>query len=1133
MSKSASTAENSSSSLLLSPRSTINNNNSLSVGHTTPRVSNNNIQSQASPSVVDSHQNNNENSRTSGISSAWSKPSSSLTNATKKSSGTPQAWRNDQSSESPSINSSNVSSPEVKINPRETFNKNKGNNYSQKNLHSFRVVNVSSTSSNTSSQVKSPKPSSSNTVKKPPSPSIPSATPSQDENSKNSALSSLTSPRGGVDCSQEMKDDLKRYIEELHRECEVNGQDFTMEVVNILSSTCNELSELLQRQTEQRSTMNISSSSSMADIISGPFLNDSITSPSNFGQIQKSTSFEELFNSPSFGTQGRCWGDVSPDISPPSSPDIMSVRERLSSPSRRKLSPEDIRRRQEEKMARSAWNRQTKQIQQEVKFLREAEKQKEVLKKREKELEETKKRQEEKHERARKNNQIHIKKVMEEARKESEKVEEVKFIKSLEEEKNKFQLDQKLSASQERREREQNKIKVKCTKDLEKEKAAKLRREQLEAERQKEIYESIKAKEKKGELIKEKKEKESAERINKKVEYEKKIQKTKKESELTTHLLSEKLEKKLEAAEDRKTKTIETKKAKASIDLKKVEEARKRAVSPPKTENSVVLLPSSEEDPSHNTKKANKKFKKAKQKFLKAFESMEKKLLQIRPKTKPKTTLFKKTVQHIKDPTKPEVLISALLSISRITRNDSLEALRDEGALDCVCLQMSQSKDAEERSAYIHALNTLCKNKENLIYINTTNSLICSILQTAIDVGNQPSSLPELEMMIVIITKLLQTPTAEAVETEVMFKDYFIDFIVNTKLLDTIKAQVKYVDEISLQERSSFILKSLELVRVLTTFPYAKVRHLPVYVQKKGTEVENLIDKFRKTNIIDILPVLSTMILANGPLRGNTKPEMNDLALKITFLTFRILNNLSCIDLDFVQKTLGETFQTELFHIIGYLLAYIESVNYEPSIVVYDGFTSTTPNNKITIPDLLNEIILEIGYFCLECQSNQDMLHYHNGRNPTLLQRLISLPEKYYSEHQNRQILLPTLICAVFENDTNREILRKEMNTSILIQFIEQEVQALKKDTNLRNKFNVPHPRFQFENRFPLKSTEKAISYLEGKYNMLPEEPEHSELNTSSIHEEDLVLEDLSEPKSHVQKEDLSKESPQKEVFNN
>ncbi|KAG2393938.1 hypothetical protein C9374_003702 [Naegleria lovaniensis] len=1082
--------------------------------HTTPRGS-----GTQQLSSVETNNNNSESSRSmvvssssSGISSAWSKPaSSSCTNAPTKKSSTTQAWRND--AVSPSVN---TSPQELKINLRDT--KSKGNTYSQKNLHSFRVVNVSS-----SSNVKSPKPGSSTFTRKPSS-EIQSSS-SQDETPKNSALSSvaLTSPRG--DCSQEMKDDLKRYIEELHRECEVNGQDFTMEVVNILSSTCNELSELLQRQTEQRSSTNLSSSNSpsMADLVSGSLLNDVIPSPSNFGQIQYNTSFEELFNSPSFGTQGRCWGDVSPDISPPSSPDIMSVRERLSSPSRRKLSPDDIRRRQEEKMARSAWNRQTKQIQQEVKFLREAEKQKEVLKKREKELEETKKRQEEKHERARKNNQIHIKKVMEEARKESEKVEEVKFIKTLEEEKNKFQLDQKLSASQERREREQHKIKVKCTKDLEKEKAAKLRREQLEAERQKEIYESIKAKEKKGELIKEKKEKESAERINKKVEYEKKIQKTKKETELTTHLLSEKLEKKLEAAEDRKTKTIETKKAKASIDLKKVEEARKRAVSPPKTENSVVILPISEEDPSHNTKKANKKFKKAKQKFLKAFESMEKKLLQIRPKTKPKTTLFKKTVQHIKDPTKSEVLISALLSISRITRNDSLETLRDEGALDCVCLQMSQCKDAEERSAYIHALNTLCKNKENLIYINTTNSLICSILQTAIDVGNQPSSLPELEMMIVIITKLLQTPTAEAVETEVMFKDYFIDFIVNTKLLDTIKAQVKYVDEISLQERSSFILKSLELVRVMTTFPYAKVRHLPVYVQKKGTEIENLIDKFRKTNIIDVLPVLSTMILANGPLRGNIKPEMNDLALKITFLTFRILNNLSCIDLDFVQKTLGETFQTELFHIIGYLLAYIESVNYDPSIVVYDGFTA--PNTKITVPDLLNEIILEIGYFCLECPSNQDMLHYHNGRNPTLLQRLISLPERYYTDPQNRQILLPTLICAVFENDTNREILKQEMNVLILVQFIEQEVEALKKDTNLRNKFNVPHPRFQFENRFPLKSRDKAISYLEGKYNMFNEEPNSEPSHDTSItHEEDLVLEDLSDqPKTMEQKEDVSK----------
>ena len=830
--------------------------------------------------------------------------------------------------------------------------------------------------------------------------------------------------------------------------------------------------------------------------------------PTNF------TTFEDLFNNPNFGTQGRAWGDVSPDNSPPGSPDLISVRDRLSSPNRRRMSPDDIRRRQEDKMAKSAWNRQTKQIQQEVKFLKEAERQKEVLKRREKELEESKKKQEEKHERARKNNQIYIKKVMEEARKESEKVEEVKFIKSLEEEKNKYQLDQKLTASQERRERERGKIKEKCTKDLEKEKAAKLRREQLEAERQQSFIESIKAKEKKGELIKEKKEKETAERIIKKVEYEKKIQKTKKETELSSQHLSEKLEKKLEAAEDRKSKTIETKKAKASIDIKKVEEARKRAMSPPKIEPSVTPIVEQPEPEHHvSNKKSNKKFKKAKQKFMKVFETMEKKLLQIKPKSKPKTTLFKKTVQHIKQG-KLDLTIPALLSISRIVRNDSLEALRDEGAIECVCNQMALSKDTNERSAYVQALNALCKNKENLIYINT-NALICPILQTGIEIGSQATpSLPELEMILVAITKLLQTPSSEAIETEVMFKDYFIDFIINTKLLDLIKPQIKYADDATQPEpRSSFILKTLEMVRVMTTFPYAKVRHLPVYIQKKGVEIENLVNKFKTTNIVDILPLLSSMLLANGPLRGITKPEISHTALQITFLSFRLLNNLASIDLDFIQKTLGETFQTELFHIMGYLFSYFESVKYDPSVVIYENFSPGPMVARINVLDLLNETILLLGYFCLENQPNQDMLHYHNGRNPTLLQRLTSLPSQYFTVMDNKQILFPTLICAVFENDTNREIFRGEMDVSVLTQYINQVMDMLKKDTNLKMKLNVPHPRFQFENRFQLKQTEMAIRYFEGKYDKLTD-------NMVPPIEDDMVIEEV-DASDH---KDLSKE---------
>lgn len=45
---------------------------------------------------------------------------------------------------------------------------------------------------------------------------------------------------------------------------------------------------------------------------------------------------------------------------------------------------------------------------------------------------------------------------------------------------------------------------------------------------------------------------------------------------------------------------------------------------------------------------------------------------------------------------------------------------------------------------------------------------------------------------------------------------------------------------------------------------------------------------------------------------------------------------------------------------------------------------------------ILNELILLIGYFCLQNSSNQELLQH--SKSPTILERLCGLPFQYFSD---------------------------------------------------------------------------------------------------------------------------------------
>ena len=196
--------------------------------HTTP--SNNESKALASPQI---------HNQTSGMSSSWNKSTTTQgSSSTKSSIFNTTAWQPASGSNmDPPVINTNVSTAQQEN--KSNLGKVKGNAYSQKNLHSFRVVNVSSNSNPlTGSPTKSPKPGSSpasiHQQKK--SSTIQFCMPLAEE-----AKNTLTLP---LDYGNEMKEYLKRFVEELFRECEINGPGFTSEIINILSTASCELSDV-------------------------------------------------------------------------------------------------------------------------------------------------------------------------------------------------------------------------------------------------------------------------------------------------------------------------------------------------------------------------------------------------------------------------------------------------------------------------------------------------------------------------------------------------------------------------------------------------------------------------------------------------------------------------------------------------------------------------------------------------------------------------------------------------------------------------------------------------------------------------------------------------------------------------
>ncbi|KAK3584862.1 hypothetical protein CHS0354_027613 [Potamilus streckersoni] len=266
------------------------------------------------------------------------------------------------------------------------------------------------------------------------------------------------------------------------------------------------------------------------------------------------------------------------------------------------------------------------------------------------------------------------------------------------------------------------------------------------------------------------------------------------------------------------------------------------------------------------------------------------------------------------------------------------------------------------------------------------------------------------------------------------------------------------------KDAAEFLQHSLGLLVAMTKF--MSKRKSSIFQKKKMEDPTQLISTFEVTELVGIVSLLYGMLLHSGtPSRGDaTPPEFPTHTIAVATTGLRMLNHMALLDIDMLQKTLGdEGVSLEFRHIASYLIWYCSHHQSE---------------------ELLHEVVLCVGYFTVMNADNQVVIQ--SGQAPTVLQQLCSLPFQYFSDPRLTIVLFPTLISCCYNNQANRLILEQELSCTLLSNFIEEkQLEAQlnkipsaptgKKDNKDKEGGDV---RMMLSSRFPVQHWTAAQEYF-------------------------------------------------------
>ncbi|VVC25612.1 Zinc finger C2H2-type,S phase cyclin A-associated protein in the endoplasmic reticulum, N- [Cinara cedri] len=182
-----------------------------------------------------------------------------------------------------------------------------------------------------------------------------------------------------------------------------------------------------------------------------------------------------------------------------------------------------------------------------------------------------------------------------------------------------------------------------------------------------------------------------------------------------------------------------------------------------------------------------------------------------------------------------------------------------------------------------------------------------------------------------------------------------------------------------------------------------------------GALVKKFVEILKNTELLGVMPFLYSVLLRGDcSVNGLGPTDLAAAVLKVTKAVFTMLTSIAKMDPETFQEVLrAESLSVQFRHIARYLL----------------WFCSEKPDNK----EILNEVIVAVGYFTLNSPQHQSMLQ--SGQSPTVLQLLCTLPFQYFSNPVLTSILYPTLLACCSNNTHNRALVESEICFDLLEEF--------------------------------------------------------------------------------------------------
>jgi hypothetical protein len=170
-----------------------------------------------------------------------------------------------------------------------------------------------------------------------------------------------------------------------------------------------------------------------------------------------------------------------------------------------------------------------------------------------------------------------------------------------------------------------------------------------------------------------------------------------------------------------------------------------------------------------------------------------------------------------------------------------------------------------------------------------------------------------------------------------------------------------------------------------------------------------------------------------------------------TVQTQEIMLTIAEHNIDVFQEALNAPgIQNEVYHVFSFLLEYCTT---EPSSRTTSpsrgGATASSGSlsgggtgSDADKEKLLDNIIVLMGYYARGSPQRQQSLHW--GSHPTPLQRLCTLPFRYFSKTSAKAVLFPTLIAICHNDERNTSVVEEECSIDMLTEFIRAELLGVK-----------------------------------------------------------------------------------------